>query len=92
MTSALLQSLVVYALVTCCAGYAAWTLSPAALKRFVANALMARSRTLRASPRLQALARQDGGCSSGCGGCAGSGRADRRAVKKTTKVRITRQP
>lgn len=91
MTSTLLQSLAVYAVVACCAAYAAWTLSPAALKRFIANALMARSRTLRASRRLQALARQDGGCGSGCGGCAGSGQPDRGAVKQP-KVRITRQP
>ena len=92
MTSTLLQSLAVYAVVACCAAYAAWTLAPAALKRFVAGALLARSSALRASPRLQALARRDGGCGTGCGGCAGAGRTDRRAAKDATKVRIVRRP
>jgi hypothetical protein len=90
MPSALLQSLVVYAVVACCAAYALWTLAPTRIKRFVAKALMARSSTLRGSRRLQALARQDGGCGSACGGCAGSGR-EQPSDQRPPKIRIVRR-
>lgn len=88
MTGTLLQSLVVYALVACCAVYAAWVLSPAALKRFVANVLMARSRRLSTSRRLQALARQEGGCGTACSGCADPARP---SVAKPPKIWIVRR-
>ncbi|WHZ12066.1 MAG: hypothetical protein OJF60_002507 [Burkholderiaceae bacterium] len=88
MTSALLQSLLVYLVVACCAAYALWTLSPARLKRFVANALMARSQALRASRRLQALARDEGGCGSACSGCADRAQP---SGKTPPKVRIVRR-
>lgn len=81
------EALLVYAVVACCTVYAAWTLAPARLKRFVATALMARSRYLRASRRWQAWAQQKGGCGSGCSGCGSSGGA-RTASGKTKSVRI----
>ena len=91
MMGAVLQSLLVYAVVACCAVYAAWTLAPASLKRLVATALMARSPTLRASRRWQAWAQQKGGCGSGCSGCA-SGAAPGAAHTKATKIKFIKRP
>lgn len=85
MTSHALQSLLAYAVVACCAGYTAWTLAPAGLKRLVATALMARSRYLRSSRRWQAWAQQKGGCGSGCSGCASTAAP---SANKTKPVQI----
>lgn len=85
MTRDILQSLLVYAVVACCAVYAAWTLAPAGLKRLVADALMARSRYLRSSRRWQTWAQQKGGCGSGCSGC---GSAAARSANKTKPLQI----
>ncbi|MDI1341685.1 DUF6587 family protein [Polaromonas sp.] len=69
MTAALLQTLLVYAVVALCTAYSLWRLLPAALKRRAAATLMSRFPRLQASARLQALARQPSGCGSGCGSC-----------------------
>ena len=91
MMGTLLQSLLVYAVVACCTVYAAWTLAPASLKRFVATALMARSPYLRSSRRWQAWAQQKGGCGSGCSGCS-SGAAPTATTTKPVKIRFVKRP
>ncbi len=91
MMDTALQALLVYAVVACCAVYAAWTLAPASLKRLVASALMARSHYLRSSRRWQAWAQQKGGCGSGCSGC-GSGAAPASGKTKSAKIRFIKRP
>jgi hypothetical protein len=91
MTSDTLQTLLVYAVVACCALYAAWTVAPASLRRLVATALMARSRYLRASRRWQAWAQQKGGCGSGCSGCGGTV-AHSADKTKPVKIRFINRP
>ena len=86
-----LQALLVYALVACCTVYAAWTLAPAGLKRLVAAALIARSRTLRSSRRWQAWAQQKGGCGSGCSGC-GSAATPSAGKTRPVKIRFVKRP
>jgi hypothetical protein len=70
MMSIPLQSLVVYVVVALCAVYSVWLFLPASLKRRIATALMARSSRLRSSRRLQALAKKQSGCGSGCDSCS----------------------
>ncbi|HXE23115.1 MAG TPA: DUF6587 family protein [Rhodoferax sp.] len=86
-----LQALLVYAVVACCTVYAAWTLAPASFKRFVATALMARSRYLRSSRRWQAWAQQKGGCGSGCSGC-GSTATPPAGKTKPARIRFVKRP
>ncbi|RZJ26510.1 MAG: hypothetical protein EOO54_02555 [Haliea sp.] len=64
-----LQNLVVYAVVAVCALYSLWIFLPAALKRRLAAALMARSQRLAGWRFLQRAAQPAGGCGSGCGSC-----------------------
>lgn len=73
MTHQLIEALLVYALVALCAAYCLWIFLPAGLKRRAAAWLMTRFTGLRDSRALQALARQQGGCSSGCSGCSKGG-------------------
>ncbi|MDR3453203.1 MAG: hypothetical protein P4L96_10435 [Rhodoferax sp.] len=91
MMDTTLQALLVYAVVACCTVYAAWTLAPASLKRFITTALMAGSPYLRASPRWQAWARLPGGCGSGCSGCS-SGAVPSAAPSKTVKIKFIKHP
>ena len=86
----LLQSLLVYAVVACCTVYAAWTLAPASLKRFIATALMSQSQYLRSSRRWQRWAQQKGGCGSGCSGCS-SAASHLPDQAKTVKIRFSKR-
>ena len=67
-----LEALLVYAVVMACALYCLWVFLPASLKRRAAHALIQRSPRLAASRRLQKLARDAGGCGSGCDNCGSS--------------------
>ncbi len=62
-----MQVLIVTLLVVGCAGYAAWTLMPAALRRPLAGALLSLPLPARLRRRCEAAARTAGGC--GCDGC-----------------------
>lgn len=64
-----LEALLVYAVVLCCALYCLWVFLPGSLKRRAAHRLMRLSPRLGASRRLQKLARDPGGCGSGCNNC-----------------------
>ncbi|MDI1238417.1 MAG: hypothetical protein PSV26_13120 [Polaromonas sp.] len=90
MTAALLQTLLVYAVVALCTAYSLWRLLPAALKRHGAAALMSRFPRLQASARLRALMQQPSGCGSGCGSC--SSNASRAApVAQEHKIQLVRR-
>jgi hypothetical protein len=87
MTHKLLEALLVYAVVVLSAAYCLWAFLPARLKRRVAQALMARATRLQASRTLQALAQQQAGCSSGCGGCSnGAVRPGHRVSEHTIEL------
>ncbi|MDO9361256.1 MAG: hypothetical protein Q7T70_19980 [Polaromonas sp.] len=69
MTLPPLQDLLVYAVVALCALYSLWMFLPAAVKRRLAAALMARSKRLAGWRFLQRAAQQPGGCGTGCDSC-----------------------
>ncbi len=62
-----MQVLIVALLVVGCAGYAVWTLMPAALRRPLATALLTWPLPARLRRTMEAAVRQGSGC--GCDGC-----------------------
>lgn len=87
MTHRLIEALLVYALVALCAAYCLWVFLPAGLKQRAAAWLMTRFTGLRDARALQTLTRQQGGCSSGCGGCSKGGiKPIRRVGEQTIKL------
>ncbi|MBA3595143.1 MAG: hypothetical protein H0W47_15335 [Polaromonas sp.] len=71
-----IEALLVYAVVLGCALYCLWVFLPASLKRRAAHYLLTRSPRLGTSRHLQKVARNPGGCGSGCDNC-GSARPQR---------------
>ena len=63
----MIQTVVAFCLVVACAGYAAWTLLPAAARRGIAGALLKRPLPGLAARFLQRHAQAASGC--GCDGC-----------------------
>ncbi len=80
-----LEALLVYAIVMACALYCLMAFLPAAMKRHAARRLMRLSLRLAASPRLQKLALDPGGCGSGCGNCGSA------APQREHKVQLVRR-
>ena len=71
--STIMEALLVYGLVTCCALYTGWALAPAGLRRAFAIRLLARKLVLpsRLTALLRAAASTQGAC--GCDGCPSAG-------------------
>jgi hypothetical protein len=90
MTHKLLEALLVYTLVALSAAYCLWALLPAGLKQRAAAALQTRFPGLQASRTLQALARPQAGCGSGCGSCA-SKPASARPAQREHKIELFRR-
>ena len=87
-----MQILIVALLVVGCAGYALWTLMPAALRRPLASALLAKLPVLPAALRrkLDAAARTAGGC--GCDGCDHAAKPSKAAPAEPQARPITFHP
>jgi hypothetical protein len=79
----LLQSFVVALLVTACAGYAAWTLAPASLRRALALALLKLPLPRRLSVAMQRQAVTSSSCA--CAGCD-KAKAPIAATKRSTPL------
>jgi len=87
-----LEAVVVYAVVALCAVYCVWLFMPAAMKRWMAHALLRRFPRLEASTTLQAATRDPAGCGSACGNCASAGARTPVQERKVHWVKRRRLP
>lgn len=71
--------------VALCSVFCVWLFMPAAMKRWMANALLRSFPQLEASSTLQAVTRDPAGCGSACGNCGSDG-ADARSPAQKQNV------